>query len=60
VFRPGASEGQAHMTSRMIMLNSITQRSFVRPATGFQKGAEVVTAVLMVAAFFVWFIALGA
>jgi len=48
------------MTSQTMMLNSITQRSFARQASGLQKSAEVVTAILMVAAFFVWFIALGA
>jgi len=48
------------MTSQTMMLNSITQRSFTKQTTGIQKGAEVVTAVLMIAAFFVWFIALGA
>jgi hypothetical protein len=48
------------MTSQTMMLNSITQRSFVRQTSGLQKGAEVITAVLMIAAFFVWFLALGA
>ena len=49
------------MTSQIISLTQITQKNFTKSkVSGLQKGAEVATAILMVAAFLVWFIALGA
>lgn len=49
------------MTSQIISLTQITQKNFGKnKVSRLQKGAEAATAILMVMAFLIWFVALGA